>query len=415
MKQSITPKIKRIFLENWGLKLLAVLFSIVLWLVVVNVDDPTQTKTFTTNVTVVNAEVLTDAGRYYEIPEGGSTVSFRVTARRSVMERLTGADFTATADMNYLEDDSRVPVTITVNNNNSGITVSAKRLYLQVKIGNKMTIKHDVDVETTGNPAEGCVVDKAEATPANISVSGPEDIISTIARVVAYVDIDGANEDSDTTATLHFLDKSGNEIDQSRLEIDREMVRVHIDISNLKTVPIKVETTGTLPDGVYLDSVTVDPETVQITGEADVLNEITEITINGSALDLSKITANMTTTVDLNTYLPSGVKIADSNQTQATVKVTVSGDETKTYRVPTANLTIRNLADGSKATFETTTVDVKITGKASDLAELAADAITGSVDASGLGEGSHAVSVNLDLDSGFTATATTTNIVITTE
>ncbi len=56
----------------------------------------------------------------------------------------------------------------------------------------------------------------------------------------------------------------------------------------------------------------------------------------------------MTTTVDLNTYLPSGVKIADSNQTQATVKVTVSGDETKTYRVPTANLTIRNLADGSK-------------------------------------------------------------------
>ena len=73
------------------------------------------------------------------------------------------------------------------------------------------------------------------------------------------------------------------------------------------------------------------------------------------------------------------------------------------------------MADGSKATFEATTVDVKITGKASDLAELAADAITGSVDASGLGEGSHAVSVNLDLDSGFTATATTTNIVVTTE
>ena len=197
--------------------------------------------------------------------------------------------------------------------------------------------------------------------------------------------------------------------------MDREMVKVHIDISNLKTVPIKVETTGTLPDGVYLDSVTVDPETVQIIGEADVLNEITEITISGSALDLSKITANMTTTVDLNTYLPSGVKIADSNQTQATVKVTVSGDETKTYRVPTANLTIRNLADGSKATFETTTVDVKITGKASDLAELAADAITGSVDASGLGEGKHTVSVSLDLTSGFSAETITTNLVITAE
>ena len=49
MKQSITPKIKRMFLNNWGLKLLALFFSILLWLIVVNVDDPTQTcdgKTF---------------------------------------------------------------------------------------------------------------------------------------------------------------------------------------------------------------------------------------------------------------------------------------------------------------------------------------------------------------------------------
>ncbi len=61
MKQSITPKNQTNLLENWALKLLAVFFSIVLWLVVVNVDDPTQTKTFTTNVTVVNADVLTDA------------------------------------------------------------------------------------------------------------------------------------------------------------------------------------------------------------------------------------------------------------------------------------------------------------------------------------------------------------------
>ena len=142
--------------------------------VVVNVDDLTQTKTFTTNVTVVNADVLTDADAIMKYRSGGSTVSFRVTARRSVMERLSGADFTATADMNYLEDDSRVPVTITVNNNNSGITVSAKRLYLQVKIGNKMTIKHDVDVETTGNRRRDVWSTRPKLTPASISVAGPK-------------------------------------------------------------------------------------------------------------------------------------------------------------------------------------------------------------------------------------------------
>ena len=400
MKQSITPKIKRMFLNNWGLKLLALFFSILLWLIVVNVDDPTQTKTFTTSVNVVNADVLTDAGRYYEIPEGGNTVSFRVTAKRSVMERLSGSDFTATADMNYLEDDSRVPVTITVNNN---------------IIGNKMTTKHDVEVETNGNPAEGCVIDKTEVDPSSVTVSGPEDVVSTIAKVVAYVDVDGVNEDFDTDASLHFLDKNGNEIDQSRLNVNHETVKVSLTISHIKTVAVQVQTTGSLPQGLYLESVSVDPDTIEITGEADVLNEITEITISGSALDLSKLTSSLTTTVDLNTYLPSGAKVADSNAAQATVKVNVSGDETKTYRVPTANLTIKNLEDGSKAVFDATTVEVKITGKASDLADLVAENITGSVDVSGLGAGKHTVSVTLDLDSGISATAATTNITITTE
>ncbi len=415
MKQSITPKIKRMFLNNWGLKLLALVFSILLWLIVVNVDDPTQTKTFTTSVTVVNADVLTDAGRYYEIPEGGNTVSFRVTAKRSVMERLSGSDFTATADMNYLEDDSRVPVTITVNNNNSSITVSAKRLYLQVVIGNIMTTKHDVEVETNGTPADGCVVDKTEVDPSSVSVSGPEDVVSTIAKVVVYVDVDGAKEDFDTKVTLHFLDKNSNEIDQSRLEVDQETVRVFLTVSHVKTVSVEVETSGTLPQGMNLESVSVDPDSIEIVGEADVLNEITEITISGSAFDLSKITSSLTTTVDLSTYLPSGAKLADGSTSQATIKINISEDETKTFHVPTANLTVKNLADGSKAAFDAVTVDVKISGKASDLADLVAENITGSVDVSGLAAGDHSVAVTLDLDSGISAAAATTNITITTE
>ena len=65
--------------------------------------------------------------------------------------------------------------------------------------------------------------------------------------------------------------------------------------------------------------------------------------------------------------------------------------------------------------FDATTVEVKITGKASDLADLVAENITGSVDVSGLGAGKHTVSVTLDLDSGISATAATTNITITTE
>ena len=96
-----------------------------------------RAKTFTATVQVINENVLTDQGKYYTLTDG-NTVSFRVTAQRSVLERLSSSDFTATADMNYLEDDERIPVDITVNRYASSVRISAQRLYLKVEVGDEM-------------------------------------------------------------------------------------------------------------------------------------------------------------------------------------------------------------------------------------------------------------------------------------
>ena len=74
MKPSIKLKIKRAFTDNIGLKILAAVFAVGLWLIVVNVDNPNQTRTFSAPVTVINEEVLTEAGRYYTIPDGNNMV-----------------------------------------------------------------------------------------------------------------------------------------------------------------------------------------------------------------------------------------------------------------------------------------------------------------------------------------------------
>ena len=47
-------KLTKLVINNFGLKLMALLFAVVLWLVVVNIYDPTQTKTFTTSVSIEN-------------------------------------------------------------------------------------------------------------------------------------------------------------------------------------------------------------------------------------------------------------------------------------------------------------------------------------------------------------------------
>lgn len=413
MKPSIKLKIKRAFTNNIGLKILAAVFAVGLWLIVVNVDNPNQTRTFSAPVTVINEEVLTEAGRYYTIPDGNNMVKFRVTARRSVIEQLSGADFTATADMNFLENDSRIPVMVTFNGQSTGVTISAKRLYLQVVVGDDMMMKHEVVVETKGDLAEGCVVQSATAEPNNVTLTGPQEVLSQVTRVVAYADVTDAGDDFELEdVVLHFLDEKGNEVDRSRIKVDQDVAKVSVKIARQKQVDVNVSTSGSLAEGLYLDSVTVNPSKVTIMGDAKTLNDITAITIPGSVVDLSQIQSSTTTTVDLNTYLPEGVKVASGESSQAEIVIKVSGDTTHNFELSTANITVRNLSDGLAADFDDAKVTVQIKGSKEDLNALDAKTITGYVDASGLGAGKHTLQLNLELADAYTASPATVKITI---
>ncbi len=90
-------KIRDLFLKNLVFKLLALLFAILLWWMVTSVSDPTQYKSFSVPVTMQNESALTAAGKYYAVLKNSDTISVRVTAKRSVIDRLSSADFTATA------------------------------------------------------------------------------------------------------------------------------------------------------------------------------------------------------------------------------------------------------------------------------------------------------------------------------
>ena len=101
-----------LILKNTGLKITALIFAIILWFFVVSVNDPDNTRTMVVPVQVVNADVLEETNEYYVLT-GKTTVTFQVTGKRSVLDRLTAANFSATADMNNLDrQNSRIPIEI---------------------------------------------------------------------------------------------------------------------------------------------------------------------------------------------------------------------------------------------------------------------------------------------------------------
>ena len=58
---------KRALTKNWGLKLLAFVFSVLLWIIVMNIEDPVDERTFSgIQVTVTHPEIVTNPGNTYQ-------------------------------------------------------------------------------------------------------------------------------------------------------------------------------------------------------------------------------------------------------------------------------------------------------------------------------------------------------------
>ena len=379
--------------KNVGLKILAVIFSFLLWLVVVNIDDPTQTRTFTAVVSVTNEDVLKAAGKLYEIKDGVNTVSFRVTAKRSIIEKLSPSDFSAVANMNDLENEERIPVTISAKSYSNYITISSKQNYLYVVLEDEETERFVISAQTSGTLESGLAVDTVTCSPTVITVTGPEDVVSTIDSVVATANITGVTNNFTESVIPKFYTAAGDEVDSNELSLSVSTVSVSVNFSNTKAVDIVVKTSGTLSENLTLDSIKTDPSSVMIIGEASALNDVTAITIPDTVINLSDLTGSFTTTVDISSYLPTGVSLADSSTSKVTIYVLMSGETASTADINASNIELINIPEGLAVTLDSTDFKVNIFGTAEDLASLDASTIKGNIDCSGLsvGEGQNVV------------------------
>ena len=66
-------------MNNFGLKILAVLFAVVLWIVVVNIDDPSNSKPYTTSVSLENKSYITSMGKWADYLDGKNSLEEAVT------------------------------------------------------------------------------------------------------------------------------------------------------------------------------------------------------------------------------------------------------------------------------------------------------------------------------------------------
>lgn len=392
--------------NNLALKILAFLIAAFLWLIVVNIDDPVGDKTFSNiPVQVVHEEVITDNNNTYQIVDNTQEVNVTVTAQRSVLDKIKAEDIQATADMKELTMRTQVPIEVTIKGYTGKYEkANANPRNLQIQIDEEAKNNFPITPTTTGTVREGYVVGELKALPEKVTLRGPKRIINSISKVTAEADVSGLSEDETLEAKLVLYDSNNNVIDQTLLanNLGKEGVSVEVNLLQVKRVPVKIDTAEiSAAEGYKLGTITVEPQEVSVTGEKSVLSNVSEISIPASALQMENLTQRTETTVDISSYLPNDVSLAEENANKVVISIPVQQPGAKTFEVSTSSIVVNNLSSNLNISYDST-VDLEIQIKGpSDVLNVFSPAKKVSIDLKEYTEpGTYIVPVSVELPDG---------------
>lgn len=348
---------KKLITNNLGMKILSVFIAVLIWLLVVNTNDPVVTKRFSNiPVEIINEDVLTKEGYAYEILEGES-VYISVKGKNSILGSMSDEDFAAYADFSKLSVVDAVP-----------IDVEAKRYQSQLEINlgtvNTMKIKRDeiidvnvpVNIVSKGEVADGYAVGKMSGTPNLVKVSGPKNLLSNAKEIRAEIELDGISSDTTTTAKPLLYDNNGELIDSTQLDMDTTGVYINLEVWKTKKVNVNIDYVGKVANGYVLTSFDYEPKRVTIAAPDDVLANLDSIDLPAISLDGAKADYEKDYELTQET-LPSRVILADSN-TAVKAQAEIEPLVTKKFSVGLNDLTIKNnngykvsMAPGSICSF----------------------------------------------------------------
>ena len=264
--------LKEIFLKDWGLKLIALAVTLILWMGVTG-NRTVVTKDLSSIKLSFTLPTNMDIGNDYF-----NNVNVTVSGDKSDIARIDERSLVATVDVSNYPAGERL-IQLTANNVSLDLPTGVKVETIRpssVSIRLEPHIEKEIAVEPqiTGKPADGFeVIGTPEVMPARIKISGPASHIQALEKAqTAKIPIDGLR--SDYTVTQIAID-----IKDNKVSVNAD----HGVTVNIKIGEQRVEKTF---DGVAVRSSSgghAQPETVSVTlyGEKSFLEKLRkeEITI----------------------------------------------------------------------------------------------------------------------------------------
>ena len=393
--------LKRIFTKNIGWKILSIIAAALFWVIVVNIVDPTVKRTFENiRVKILNDTAITSSNQVYEVVSG-DVVDVTITSKRSLVEKLSSKDFTATADLADLSSVNAVNIQVKLNKNPNNLPyeLSYGNAVLKVKLENRVTEKYKVQVKNEGELGEGYVLGDVKVKPNIIEVAGGESKMRKIDHIGVVIPLDGETEEFTTKAKPMAYDSSGDVIDSANLTFSEKEVEVSVGVRVTMDVPIEVTTVGEPAEGYHLIQTDRQPESVRVSASDS--SKLTDDLVIKLEVNIEGATADVEKEIDISTYLGKGFIIEDGFN-KVSVRCEIGKSGSRSFYMTGTDIEVRNTPESYSVAFSDPEkrYEVKLSGSDEKLKGVELKDLGAYIDIGSLKEGVHSVAVNFTMPDG---------------
>ncbi len=277
--------------------------------------------------------------------------------------------------------------------------VSVNPSDVKIVVDRNITSEFTIEAVSNATSPVGYYMGALSLSQQSVTVTGPEQITSKIAKVTVNVDVDHEIEETMTLTNLPviLLDSDGNEISDSSLSVTPPVVDATIPVLLKKTVPVTLDIVNA-PLGFDSSSlITLEPSEIEIAAYANTLDSVDSI--SAGTLDLSDVAYKMDP-IEYRLTMPDGVRNL-SNVESAEASFNFDLYVTKSFVID--DFEFKNLADGLTAkSTSNAKVIVRILGERDEVAPLTTSDVSAWVDLSDMKVGTAIVPVNISVDTPLT-------------
>lgn len=342
--------------NNTKIKLISLLSALVLWLYVMTVEDPVETRTFSDiPVTITNMSVLEERGlTIYPKEELLADISIR--ANLSSLRPINRDNIYIYGRLDDPKEGKNVvylQANLPERVNKYDIKPNVITLDLEKVVNEKRSISVDVEGEPKIN------IDNIETNKKTVDVSGPRTLVNRVTSIKATLDASDKYKDFSTKLKLVPVDANGDAV--KGVKLDDNFVVATVKFLQEKVVPVKLVFDDSVSNQSNLENYSINPKDITIEGKKEALDNI-----NG--INTKPITANdlkSNNSIDVALDIPKDVKIKNNI---SSIKLNINKNITSEFLISKSDIEIvsKESETGKEVDLSKIPENIKITVSYSD-------------------------------------------------